>query len=639
MRFRSDTRERTWKRSGVALAIPRLPSSSRMISLPSAWRSCALAKSRVCHAMRPVLSSAWDVRHARLEIVDVAVPEEFRVLADYEKVPTSLGMWSGPTPPGGITAEVVELKERSPEAVEKVNVKDKLVLTHQNPDSIKWLLAKKGALGAINAFTENPDLQDGRQWINAWGDNGWAFTKGNSPLLCFSLTPRQSAFLQKLMAEKGAVRVKAMVDSRYYAGSYPYVTGIIPGSGPGEEVLTLGHTSEQGAQDNATGVAAMLEALGTLHRLIASGRLARPPRNIRIFAMGEMYGSMHYIATNTDRVRRTVAAMCLDTPAAPYLMAGTEYTFYLNPHVAKSYVDAFVLKVAKSYLSSLSPPRPWHWKDYMTGTDTYLGEPTIGIPTVWPYSGSGIHTHHNSEDTPDDVDPRSLRDLAAITAAFLYFVASAGEPEARWLAELATNRGYEQVLDAAAQNLERIFSMSREEDLGLVLLQAREKITYLAERESQSVLSVLRLVPEARREQTRSSLVPLLASLRNFGQEQSERLERAVQQRATQLGIRTPIKTLPPPQDPQLARASNIVVKRKRFGTIPLDEIPPDLRKGHPSGAWALVPITALYWCDGERNLAEVIRLTRLEHGPSGFDFVGYFQFLEERGYVEFAKR
>jgi len=111
-----------------------------------------------------------------------------------------------------------------------------------------------------------------------------------------------------------------------------------------------------------------------------------------------------------------------------------------------------------------------------------------------------------------------------------------------------------------------------------------------------------------------------------------------VRQRAAQLGIRALIPPLPAP-DPQLASASKIVVKRKKFGTIPLDDIPPDQRKGYPSGAWALVPIAALYWCDGERNLAEVMRLTQLELGPSSFDFVGYFRFLEEHGYVEFLKR
>ena len=34
----------------------------------------------------------------------------------------------------------------------------------QNPSGIKWAPAKSGALGAVNTFTENPGLPDGRQW-------------------------------------------------------------------------------------------------------------------------------------------------------------------------------------------------------------------------------------------------------------------------------------------------------------------------------------------------------------------------------------------------------------------------------------------------------------------------------------------
>jgi len=86
-----------------------------------------------------------------------------------------------------------------------------------------------------------------------------------------------------------------------------------------------------------------------------------------------------------------------------------------------------------------------------------------------------------------------------------------------------------------------------------------------------------------------------------------------------------------------MSDAARIVVKRKRFGTIPLDDIHPDDREGFPSGAWDGTVIAALYWCDGHRNLAEVIRLTRLELGADKFDFVGYFKFLERRGYVEFV--
>ena len=50
---------------------------------------------------------AWDVKVGTLEIVEPAVPAEQRMLADYQKVPASICMWSGPTPPGGVVTEVV----------------------------------------------------------------------------------------------------------------------------------------------------------------------------------------------------------------------------------------------------------------------------------------------------------------------------------------------------------------------------------------------------------------------------------------------------------------------------------------------------------------------------------------------------
>jgi hypothetical protein len=74
--------------------------------------------------------------------------------------------------------------------------------------------------------------------------------------------------------------------------------------------------------------------------------------------------------------------------------------------------------------------RPWHEKPFTTGTDTYLAESMIGVPTVWSYSGSGVETHHNSEGIPGRVVIRSLRDLSIVTAAYLYTTANAGNDDA-----------------------------------------------------------------------------------------------------------------------------------------------------------------------------------------------------------------
>jgi hypothetical protein len=113
------------------------------------------------------------------------------------------------------------------------------------------------------------------------------------------------------------------------------------------------------------------------------------------------------------------------------------------------------------------------------------------------------------------------------------------------------------------------------------------------------------------------------------------RLDRFAQGQMERLRETAGVEPEAPKPDSQIVAGTALVVKRKRFGTLPLDDVPPAERKGYPNGAWSQVAIAALYWCDGNRDLAEVIRLTRHELGSTKFDFVGYFKFLAERGYVE----
>jgi hypothetical protein len=549
---------------------------------------------------------AWDAKSATLE---VTAPEHF-VLCDYSAVPASLGMWSGSTPKDGITAELVDIEKTPWE-----QVAGKLVLTDKNSAGYKNRLVKFHALGAVNAFSENPALQDGRQWVNAWGDSGWGFTAKSTPLLSFSITPRQARHLRELLGRGEKVMVRAYAVTRYYNGRYPWVTGVLPGRNPGQEVLVLGHTSEQGAQDNATGVAAMVEAINTLSRLIEAGKLPRPERTIRILLMPELYGSLSYLSEHPERPKRTVAAMTVDAPAASYDLVGTEYTLYLNPHVAMSYTDALILRIAAE---CLPPTRPWHWHEFMPGTDSYLGDPTIGVPDVWPYSGTGVQTHHNSEDKPETVDPRSLRDLTAMIATYLYFNATAGEQQAPWLEQITLEQSFQRIESAASDALDGVLSGDAESgNYGL------ERVGYFAERGKKAVLSALHVVPANRRLNVEQRMQPVLADIDAFRDLELTRLRQAGAKPAT---------AKPNPE------AEKIVVQRKRMGTLPLDNLPQDQWEGYPSGAWDAVATIALYWCDGKRTLAQVIHLTEMEVGPQHFDFVGYFRFLERHGYVSFKK-
>ncbi|MCC6538995.1 MAG: hypothetical protein IT162_15695 [Bryobacterales bacterium] len=548
---------------------------------------------------------AWDVRSARLTLADGTV------LADYAAVPASVGMWSGPTPAGGLEAEIVHGKD--------ADWRGKLVLTDANPAGLKAELVKRGALGAINGFSENRALRNDRQWVNAWGDKGWGFLKGDTPLLCFSITPAQVEDLKARLA-KGPVRARAVVDTRLYEGEYAYMTALVPGT-TSAEVLTLGHIAEQGAHDNATGVAVMAGALGTLQRLIAQGKLANPRRGIRMLAMGELYGTMHWLATTPTK---PVAAMTLDTPAGSYEMPGTAYDFYLNPHVAASYTDALVLAVAEAHLSRLSPPRAFGWKAFMPGTDSFLSEPLIGIDTVWPYSGTGVHSHHNSADRPETVDARSLRDLTVITAAYLYAVASAGDAELPWLAGLTAAR-YEGLLAQAAT-----VDWVKAADLGVALYEAQAQIRYREDRGLAAVDSLRKL--------GKGDLAAAQARVRKAASAALAAVQSNANLASRMMGRGAAVTAMAPAADPRMADAAKIVVRRKRMGSMTLDDLPQAQWEGWPSGAWGTREQLALFWCDGKRTLAEVIRLTKLEAGATKFDFVGYFRFLEKHGYVEFAK-
>jgi hypothetical protein len=348
--------------------------------------------------------------------------------------------------------------------------------------------------------------------------------------------------------------------------------------------------------------------------------------------MPELYASMHYVTANPERMRRTVAAMCVDSPAGPYDAEGSEITFALDPDVARSYADALILRIAESYFGAR---RFWRWEPAGMGpggTDTFLSDPLIGTPTIWAKGGLGVSTHHNSADTPDHVDPRSMRDLTVLTAAYLYYLASASDAEVPWLAQITAGRGYENILRAARPSLEGAEAAATAEALARELRDGLAQIAYSAERDREAVLSTLRLAAPESRRSLGASLAPTIEGLRRFAAAQSDHLTETVNRRAAALGIAVPVKPLAPTQ---LTEASRMIVKRKRVGTVTLDDLPRDQWEGQPSASWNGTLIAALDWCDGRRNLAEVIRLTTLERGPLRVDLVGWFRFLAKHGYVE----
>ena len=208
----------------------------------------------------------------------------------------------------------------------------------------------------------------------------------------------------------------------------------------------------------------------------------------------------------------------------------------------------------------------------------------IGIPTVWPYSGTGVHTHHNSADRPETVDPRSLGDLTIVSAPTSTILLPQAIARRGWLAELALTRGQKQIVTQLTPSWIQ-FQAPTPTELAQAMREGKARIEYAQGRARQAVRSVSRLLSVSQAKW----IDGLEETLSQSARLQMQRLESAVQRRAVELGA-VPIQPAPEPSDPRLEEARTLIVKRKRFGTLPLDDLAVDQREGQPSGAWADTP-------------------------------------------------
>ena len=151
-----------------------------------------------------------------------------------------------------------------------------------------------------------------------------------------------------------------------------------------------------------------------------------------------------------------------------------------------------------------------------------------------------------------------------MNAAYTYFIAAAGPAEKRWMAEVALTRGYEQITAAADQISTRSLIAQNAEQLGR-LLYAGSGARGLSAR-ARVAGGAVGMGPEGRPGGPRE----------RSPNQQKARVDRAVRDRAAALRIE-PIRVQRPGAD---RRRHGIVVRRKRMGTITLDDLPREEREG-----------------------------------------------------------
>jgi aminopeptidase YwaD len=262
----------------------------------------------------------------------------------------------------------------------------------------------------------------------------------------FQISENQYTQLRQLMAN-GAVRVHGKIDATLGPGQLTVVHAWIRGSShPETEVVISGHLDHPkwSANDNASGSAAMLEMARTLHRLIASGKLAAPTFTLHFMWVPEYYGTFAYITKHPEA--RSCSAWDDPRPAGGKSsgciavnlnmdMVGedtvkTNSRFYITrtPDSVGGSLNARMADVlAQTREADLYAPAgsrnywPAEMAPYAQGSDhdVFLG---LGIPATM-LGHDPDWTHHTSEDTPEKTDATELRRVGVLASAAAYWAA------------------------------------------------------------------------------------------------------------------------------------------------------------------------------------------------------------------------
>ena len=530
-----------------------------------------------------VMPLAWDVTEASLEIVEPAA--EARVIARRSDEPNVAVMWCGPTPSEGLTGGLVCWDELSDDERTSVDLSGKFLFTHQKPPGLKKAALEHGALGVIGDYgfdRSKPEFRDCVCWANAWSETiGWPMVAADRPLPGINLSPNQGDELLRLLGEHPDLTVRVTVDSRLYDGTIPAVSGLMKGETE-QEVCLIGHQFEVGANDNASGCAAIVEAARCIRKMVTAGDLPKPKRSARFMTTSEMYTSIPFGVANPDVMGRMVAGLNLDM-ICPYKGYDSPMDFYQNPDANACFTDDLLEVIVRRVWERNAAP--WVWERKPTElSDNCWCDPHIGVPMSW-ISWHGREFWHSSGDTMDRLVPDAIRDVATATVAWLAFLLTAGEEDAAWLAELELDRGRRRL--EAADDARRDYVLARE-------LRRIESISRLGE---------------------------------------SDAVERAAAELAGGGDVPEPF-----PEDPD-DEASQLVPIRKCAAPLTFSRIPQGEREfGSP--LWNSKLNAALYWADGERSVREIEHLVLMEHGElPKQDLLDWFKFLARYGYVEFSER
>ena len=386
---------------------------------------------------------AWTVRDAELWI-----PKPFRArFCHYTRAPMCLttlsngGEWNG---------EVVHVGRGTSDAdYEGKDVKGKIVLASGYAASVhRQAVIGRGALGVLIY----PRAEDRPEHPKMVRYNGlWLkWEEKDKAGFGFQLSRNQAERLLGLLEKGQAVQVRAQVDAELHAGQLDVTSAFFRGSEkPEQEIILIAHLDhpQWSANDNASGSAALIEVARTLKKLIDEKKVTLR-RTIRLMWVPEHSGTIAWLDKHRDIKERAIAVLNLDMVGEDIYQTNSRLRITRTPDSLPSFLNDLVENVAaQTAAANLTDPAGtknlFHYEmtPYDPGSDhDMFNDGMVGVPALmlghWP-----DWTHHTSEDTPDKVDPTTLKRVGVLSTAATLWLATADDEQALELAlRIAANQ-------------------------------------------------------------------------------------------------------------------------------------------------------------------------------------------------------
>lgn len=415
---------------------------------------------------RPLDRPAWEPVSASLTIAGQEVP-----LLTLRTNLNLVAANSFSTPPDGVEAEVVDVGGGTPAEFDGKEVAGKVVLGDAAAGTLfRAAVLERGALGVLayrlapfNRPEVNRDIAPMASIPYDPEGKGWALL----------LTTRARDELRHLLREQGTLRVHVDIRTRIYPAEELTLVAEVRGRRePQRRLVFSAHVQESGANDNASGVAALAEMARVFAEGVRRGAFV-PERTITMIwgdeirstrrfladdpgrAAGVMWGiSLDMVGQDTEKTGGSFLIEKMPDPSAVWTRGDDRHTEWggrplpkdrLRPHYLNDLLRNRCLDQARleGWIVGVNP---------FEGGSDHVPFLDAGIPAVllWHFTDQFYHT---DGDRLDKVSARTLWNVAVCATTAAMALVSANEEVAVFLLE--------ELERDALERLERESALSR----------------------------------------------------------------------------------------------------------------------------------------------------------------------------------